>query len=468
MLRDKREKKENFWLQKNEEDFYTRSKLEDSITVDVAILGAGLTGLWIAYYLIEKDPSLKVVILEKECVGFGASGRNGGWCSPKFSVTPEMLIRRYGHSVAKGLQMSMFESLDEIERIIEKENIAADWAKEGSLQIALGDHNVSVLENALNTYTALGLDDYFELLTKSEVRDKVKVNGASGGLFTKKSAVLHPGNLVRQLAEVLERKGVVIYEQTEVKDFKEGKYNKNSKFITRSGSVVHCRKAAILAGESYLSQMKKLKRKVLPAYSLITLTDPLTEEQWAEIGWNSRMSISSTALSVHYLQKTADGRLLFGGRGAPYHFGSKIKESFNFHKSTHEMLKQTATDWFTPLSKDDFTYSWGGTVGMSRDWMPNFTYNKKTKMGEAWGYVGQGVSTANLAGRILSDLILERDSYEVHLPMVQHSSRKWEPEPFRWIGARYIQAGLERVDRKSERKQQAPTGRSIAERLSRH
>lgn len=461
-------KKQNFWLETSDDDLEPRAKLSESVTVDVAILGAGFSGLWIAYYLIQKDPSLNIAVLEKEITGFGASGRNGGWCSPKFSVSPAMLIKRYGKQTAKDLQQSMFASVDEIERIIEAEKMEIDWKKGGMLQVALGNYNVSILEKTLHTYKQLGLDNEFSLFNQTQVKERVNITGASGGLYTKESAVLHPGKLVRKLAKALEQKGVKIYEQTEVIDFEEGSERRDAQLITKNGAVVHARKAAVLSGEAYLSQLKKISRKVIPTYSLITLTEPLSEKQWEQIGWKNRETVSSTALSVHYLQKTVDGRILFGGRGAPYHFASKIKYSFDYHEPTHHVLKETAKAWFPKISNSTFTHSWGGPVGMSRDWMPNFTFNKKTKLGGAWGYVGQGVSTTNLAGRILSDLILEIDSAETNLPMVQHHSRKWEPEPFRWLGARFVQTGMGRVDKRSDKKRKAPTGKSLSERISRH
>lgn len=458
----------NFWLETSGDDLTPRSALNQSTTVDIAILGGGFTGLWTAYYLIEKNPSLNIAIFEKEIVGFGASGRNGGWCSPKFSVTPEELIKRYGGSAARELQKNMFESVNEIEKIIIKEKLNVDWEKNGILQIALGNYNNSILEKSYQTYAELGLENYLELLGVSETRSRININNASGSLLTQNSAVMHPGKLVRQLAKIVEKKGVTIYEQTEISEFYEGSSYKNSQFITTSGNIIQAKQAAILSGEAYLSQLKKLKRKVIPTYSLITLTEPLSDEIWDEIGWKNRETVSSTALSVHYLQKTADNRILFGGRGAPYHFASKIRNSFDYHKPTHEMLKKTVMNWFPMIRKNYFSHSWGGPVGMTRDWMPNFIFDKHKKLGGAWGYVGQGVSTTNLAGRILSDLILEKETDITRLPMVQHNSRKWEPEPFRWIGARYVQAGMERVDYKSDSKRRPPTGKSIPERLSRH
>src|SRR5690625_2660025 len=212
----------SYWLETSGEPLTPRPTLSESTTVDIAILGAGFTGLWTAYYLIEKNPSLKIGILEKEVVGFGASGRNGGWCSPKFSVTPEMLTKKHGKTVAKDMMQAMFDSVNEIENIINKESLDVDWQKSGMLQIARGDYNRPILEKTFNLYKNYGFEQYVTLLDKEQTRSKVQIEGVSGGLLTKNASVIHPGKLVRQLANVLERKGVRIYEQTEVTDFKKG------------------------------------------------------------------------------------------------------------------------------------------------------------------------------------------------------------------------------------------------------
>ena len=201
---------------------------------------------------------------------------------------------------------------------------------------------------------------------------------------------------------------------------------------------------------------------------LNTLTEPLSKEQWSSIGWENRETVKSTRYSINYLQKTIDGRILFGGRGQPNRYASKIKDSFDKHKPTHEALQKMLIQWFPALKDANFTHSWGGPVGITRDWAPNIFYDRETGIASARGYVGQGVSTTNLAGRILSDLIVGKESKLTKMPMVQHKSRKWEIEPFRWIGARYVQLGLERVDRKSEKSGNPPKGKTLAERISRH
>ncbi|MBD8006163.1 NAD(P)/FAD-dependent oxidoreductase [Bacillus norwichensis] len=457
----------SYWLKTANDDLRPRQALKESITTDIAILGAGFTGLWTAYYLLEKDPSLNIVILEKEYVGFGASGRNGGWCSPKFSVSPATCIKRYGTETARQIQMAMFDSVTEVKRVIEKEEIDADWKLGGSLQVALGAHNIPTLEKAMKTYQKLDLESHFKLLDQAQTDKRLKIHGTAGSLLTKISAVLNPGKLVRHLARTLEQKGVIIYENTEVVKIVEGNENKPPKLVAHKGAVT-AKHAIVLAGEAYMSQMRAHQRNLIPMYSLITLTEPLTKEQWNSIGWEGRETVGSTRLSVDYLQRTADGRILFGGRGQPYRYASKIGNSLDLHDKTHNELRERFIKWFPSLQDIRFTDDWGGPVGITRDWTPNFLYNKKSKVASAWGYAGQGVSTANLAGRVLSDLILDKKSIATELPMFQHTSRKWEPEPFRWMGVRFVQSGLSRIDKKAELNGKAPSGKTIVERLSRN
>lgn len=457
----------NYWLETCGDNLEPRTQLNESIYTDVAILGAGFTGLWTAYYLSLQYPSLNIVILEKEITGYGASGRNGGWCSPKFSVTPGTAIKRYGLETARNLQLAMLDSVYEVERVIRKEDIDADWALSGSLQIALGGYGTPTLEKSMETYRKLGLEDHFQLMDKDQTEDRIRIRGAEGSLFTKPSAVLNPGKLVRQLTKVLEKRGVKIYEQTEVTNIIQGNIKKDAKLVTRNGSVT-AKHAVVLAGEAYMTQMPQFRRHLVPMYSLITITEPLNEEQWAAIGWEGRETIGSTRLSIDYLQKTADGRILFGGRGQPYRFASKVSSSLDYHEKTHNLLKNRLIQWFPALKGIRFTHDWGGPVGITRDWTPNFLYNRQTKVASAWGFAGQGVSTTNLAGRVLSDLLLGKNSSLTTLPMVQHQSKKWEPEPFRWAGVRFVQSSLGRIDEKAERSGKAPSGKTLAERLSRN
>ena len=457
----------SYWLE-DCDDQVVRQALEESQTVDVAILGAGFTGLWTAYYLLAKNPSLNIAILDKKVVGFGASGRNGGWCSPKFSVTPPVAIERFGVKQTKELFHAMIKSVNEVERVIKKEKMEVDWKKSGSLKVSIGKHLLHSLEDEMKIYKKIGMEDSYQLLSKDETDKRVRINGLSGSILTKPSAVLHPGKLVKQLAKVLEQRGVKIYEHTEVKSFVEGDQQHAPQLITDMGSVT-AKSAVVIAGEAFLSQLPEFRRSLIPMYTSIVLTEPLSNDQWAQIGWENRETIGSNHLSVDYLQRTADGRILFGlGNSSPYRYASHMDDTSDTYEPSLKLQKRRALQWFPMIKESQFTHEWGGPIGVTRDWTPNITFDKQTRIAHAWGYAGQGVSTTNLAGRILSNLIYETETLETTLPMVHHTSPKWEPEPFRWLGAKYVKFTMNRLDRRSEYKGVPPTGKSIAERLIRH
>jgi glycine/D-amino acid oxidase-like deaminating enzyme len=453
----------SFWLETCGDDLSPRPSLARSIDVDVAILGGGYTGLWTAYYLLRGDPRLKVAVLEKEIVGFGASGRNGGWCSSKFPVTPAMLAHRFGVEYARVLMLAMAGAVDEVARICGEENIDADFHKGGILTLARGEHHVPLIRSSFAAYERLGLGRHYQLLTAEQACERVAVTNVHGGLFASENASVHPARLVRGLARAVEHRGGTIYERTPVTSFEGGT---NPRFLTPTGEV-RAKVGIVLAGESYLTQLPKLHRVVLPVYSLITLTEPLTEAQWSQIGWSNRESLASCNYTVDYLTRTGDGRILFGSRGAPYRFGSKITDDQDRHARTLDRIEKLLLEWFPMLQGIKFTHSWGGPVGMPRDWMPMANFDRSTKIATARGYTGQGVSTTNLTGRILAELISGQRTSLSQLPLAQRRSPVWEREPLRWVVVRYMQQAFMRIDDAAKRGRR-PVDAFIAEFLGRH
>lgn len=453
----------SYWLETCEDDLTPRRAMNGSIDVDIAILGAGYTGLWTAYYLLKADPSLKVAILEKEIAGFGASGRNGGGLGSDFPMGGRELTRRYGRNAAISIQEIMWDTVDEVGRVADAEGFDIEMRKGGTMKMALGPHELPVLERSIRTYQDLGFGDHYHLLSKEEADARVRVNGAVGAIYTPHKATIHPGKLVRGLARAVERLGATIYEQTAVTGYTGGAY---PALHTSRG---HARaKTIVLAGESYMSQFPKMRRHVLPVYSLITLSEPLSESDWAEVGWVNDEYLSAAGFMVNYMSKTTTGRLVFGGRGAPYHFGSKIRDEYDRHEETHQMLQEKACEWFPKMKEVRFTHAWGGPLGWSRDYMPTMSFDPVAGIATAGGYTGNGQSPSNIAGRLLTDLILRRESELTDLPMASHKLRKWEPEPFRFAGVRLVQRGFENLDRKGRETGTAPTGKSLVERLTRH
>jgi glycine/D-amino acid oxidase-like deaminating enzyme len=437
----------SFWLETCGEDLNPRPALARSVDLDVAILGGGYTGLWTAYYLLCSNPDLKVAVLEKEIVGFGASGRNGGWCSSKFPVTPSMLERRYRREKARALMLAMNGAVDEVSRFCQSEGVDAHFHKGGILTLARGQHHVPMLRASFEAYSRLGLANQYKLLSPEQAQERVQVTRVCGAMFAAENASVHPARLVRGLARAIERRGGTIYEKTEITGFSGGSA---PKLITAAGEV-RASRSLVLAGESYLTQLPQLHRVVLPIYSLIALTEPLSEQQWSAIGWQNRESVASCNYTVDYLTRTADGRILLGSRGAPYHFGSTISDDQELHAATHAHIERLVVEWFPVLQGIQFTHHWGGSVGMPRDWMPMVAFDPGTKIATARGYTGQGVSTTNLTGRILAEMISGKRTELSRLPVAERQSPLWEVEPLRWLAVRYMQDAFRRIDRRAKK-----------------
>jgi glycine/D-amino acid oxidase-like deaminating enzyme len=419
----------SYWLASFDGDLTPLPALSTDIDVDVAIVGAGFTGLWTAYYLAAADPVLRIAVIESEIAGFGASGRNGGWCSALFPQSIPSLVKEHGRGPAIGMHRAMCDTVDEVGRIAAAEGIDCDFAKGGTVVLARTELQLRRArdEVAESDEYSLGL----ALLGAEEARERVGASAVLGATYTPDCAAIHPAKLVRGLAAAVRNRGVTIYEQTRVVALNP------HELITTHGTV----KAAhvVRATEGYTSQIPGLRRAVAPVYSLMIATDPLPQSFWDSAGLGARETFADHRHLIIYGQRTADNRLAFGGRGAPYHFGSKIRPEFDRDARVFGELRRVLADLFPALGDVPVAQAWGGPLGVPRDWCASVGLDRATGIAWAGGYVGDGVSTTNLAGRTIADLILERDTNLVHLPWVNHRSPDWEPEPLRWLG---VNAGL--------------------------
>jgi glycine/D-amino acid oxidase-like deaminating enzyme len=413
----------------------SRQPLDRDLDVDVAIIGAGYTGLWTAFYLARVDPSMRIAVIDRAHAGFGASGRNGGWCSAIFPVGPRKLEQMHGHAGATALRLAMQQAVDEVGAVAAAEGMEIDYDKGGSITLA---RNPAQLQRARTDVAAarqfaIGEED-LRLLSREEAAAITGAAGVLGGIYTPHCAALHPGRLVRALADRVEQLGVAIYEHTRARSIAPGA------LVTDRGRI----RAQFLvrATEAYTAQLPGQHRALLPIYSLMIATAPLPDTAWEQIGLRGRETFSDHRHLRIYGQRTADGRLAFGGRGAPYHFGSAMRSAFDADAEIHAALRDVLIDLFPVVAEHEITHAWGGPVAIARDWHPSVGLDRRRGLAWAGGYVGDGVATANLAGRTLSDLILGRDSDLIALPWTNHRSRRWEPEPLRWLG---VNAGLRLV-----------------------
>ncbi|MGZ6931483.1 MAG: NAD(P)/FAD-dependent oxidoreductase [Acidimicrobiia bacterium] len=422
----------SLWLDTLEEPLGPRPALDRDLDVDVAIVGAGFTGLWTAYELLGHDPTLRVAVLEAEIAGFGASGRNGGWASALFAGSRAATAKAHGRDAVVAMQRAMFATVDEIGRVLVAEGIDAHFHKGGQLELATKPPHVARLQAHVESERRWGFGpEDVQWLDPAEAAARVGAAGVLGGVFTPHCARVQPARLVRGLARAAERRGATIYEHTRVTELGPG--------IVRTGGGRVRAERVVRATEGYTPRLRGLGRRIAPVYSLMIATEPLPAAVWDEIGWAARETLSDGRHLIIYAQRTADDRIAFGGRGAPYHFASAIRDEFDRDRGVFADLRAVLVELFPPVAGARVTHEWGGPLGIPRDWYSSVGFDQTTGIGWAGGYVGDGVSTTNLAGRTLAQLLLGIESELTALPWVGHVSRDWEPEPLRWLG---INAGL--------------------------
>ena len=451
-----------YWLDDCGDDLTRRPALAGDTTVDVAILGGGFSGLWTAWFLLRANPDLQVAVIEREFCGYGASGRNGGWCSPRYPMLVDELEKHFGADAARATIRAQHAIVDDIGQICAEEAIDAHYTAGGMLSVARTVRQLAALKATYASYRRLGLAGDTRLLSAEESNGLINVSGVLGGMKTDSGASVHPARLVRGLARAVERRGGRIYEGTAVTGVRPGQ----PALLETGGGVVTARRAVVLAGEAYLSGIAAWHRQLLPMSSMIVATAPLDAATWDAIGWQDHESLSSGAYTKDYLTRTRDGRILFGSRGAPYLFGSHMPESALADPALYGPIIENLRAWFPVLHDVPITHAWGGYLGVPRDGMPSVHFDAARGLGNAFGYTGRGVATTALAGRALAGLIAGVPAYVPDLPMLRAPGPRWEIEPLRWIGVRYIQNAFARIDEADFRDGSVPFDARLAKTLA--
>src|SRR5215472_6653708 len=438
----------SFWMDSLPGPLAPADPLPGDLDVDVAIAGAGFTGLCTAYYLAGARPGLRVAVCEANIAGFGASGRNGGWCSALFPASLAKLARTAGKDAAAAMYRAMQATVDEVGRVAAAEGIDCHWAKGGTVQLARSPAQLERAKAELEEAREFGFgEEELRLLDAAAAQAIAGASGVLGGVFTPHCAAIHPARLVRGLAAAVRaRAGASIYERTPVLDIAPGRV------VTPTGTVRA--RYVIRATEGYTPGLPGFRRTVAPVYSLMIATEPLPPAVWDQIGLANRPTFNDLRHLIIYGQRTADGRFAFGGRGAPYHLGSSVRPSYDQVPAVFAALRRTLAELFPAIGDVPVKHHWGGPLAIPRDWCASVGLDRSTGLGWAGGYVGDGVGTTNLAGRTLADLITGTDSEITRLPWVGHRSPRWEPEPLRWLG---VNAGLHVMSLAD--RQEARTGR---------
>lgn len=435
----------SLWLEGVVQDLAPREQLSGDHTCDVAIVGAGFGGLWTAYYLKQADPSLRVTVVEAEIAGFGAAGRNGGFVSAGIAGSGARYARRSGWDSVLRAEREVQHGIDEIGRVVSTEGIDCGYNKAGALTVATTQPQLQRLRARVESKHRFGLGtEDIRLLTAEEAADLIGgPEGLLAASFTPHCARVDPARLARGLADACERLGVRIYEQSPAE--------------LLGPKLVQCRDGRISADvvvratESYTIRERAERRRFLPLYSLVIATEPLPQEVWDELGWRDGLGFADLGHLYYYAQRTADGRIVVGGRGAPYRLTNPISPENEQNAHVYERLVQTLREAFPAAAEARVTHHWGGSLAVPRDWCMTTTFDRETGLGFVGAFGGHGVTAANISGRTMRDLVLGRSTGLTSLPWVGHHTRNWEPEPLRFIASKAIHRMLASADAYEER-----------------
>ncbi|MEU4116595.1 FAD-binding oxidoreductase [Kitasatospora sp. NPDC028055] len=411
--------------------------------VDVCIVGGGYTGLWTAYYLKKAEPSLRVALLERRFCGYGASGRNGGWLYNGFAGR-EAFAGKYGRGRAAAMQRVMDAAVREVVETAAAERIEADVRQGGVLEVARSRPQLERLRAFVETERGYG-EGRVEELSAKEAAERINVTEVRGGAWSPYGARIQPAKLARGLARVVRELGVEVSEGTPVTGILPGGGGRRPRAVTPYGTVTADH--VLRATEGFTAGLPGERRTWLPMNSAMVATEPLPAEFWAEAGWHGREVLGDFAHAYMYAQRTADDRIALGGRGVPYRFGSRTDSDGSTQVETVRQLRRILNDFFPAAAHARIDHAWAGVLGVPRDWCATVELDRASGLGWAGGYVGSGVTTTNLAGRTLRDLVLGRDTELTALPWVGHTVRRWEPEPLRWLGVQAMYAAYHAADR---------------------
>ncbi|MBA3317715.1 MAG: FAD-dependent oxidoreductase [Gemmatimonadales bacterium] len=429
-----------FWLARRQTG--SRPIYEGPGEADVAVIGAGLTGLWTALFLKELDPDAEVVILEQEIAAYGASGRNAGMLSETVDHGHGLAIQHFGEAEARKLARLGEANVDETIAYLSERGIACDYEPTGRLVAALSASQVHEAQRSVATARRLGADGY-RYLSREEMRAQVDSPIYFGGVEVRGGGILDPVKLVDGLMREAERVGVRIHERSRVES------------VRRDGAGVELRTArgrlrarrTVLATSAYTHQiLPRIARRFIPLYDYILVSEPLTPAQRDAIGWRERQGVIDGRTFFNYYRLTADDRILWGTSEAVYYPGNRVDPGCDHSPAHYAALRSSFRRHFPALTSLDFPYAWGGPICSTTRLTPFFGQALGGRIVYGLGYTGHGLGTTRIAGRILAHLALDRWSDLLDLRMVRRKPFPYPPEPFRAWAVAAVTRALRRVD----------------------
>jgi len=422
--------------------------LTQSARTDVAIIGAGFTGLWTAIQLLEADPALRVTVLEMERAGFGASGRNGGFCDASLTHGLANGIAHFPSEIRE-LEAEGRRNLAELVAFVAAEGIDCGLEQTGSLSVADQPHQIDELRASADLARDYGIETTF--LDRAGVWEEIHSPVFEAGLLSgpDQTVMLDPARLAQGLKHAAIRRGAVIHEHTRVVGVERAPGS--VRVLTEAGPTLVAQHV-VVATSAYSGWLGRLQRLFVPVYDYVLVSDPLTDAQLESIGWQRRMGISDSGNQFHYFRLTADNRILWGGYDAVYHPGSRVGPELDHRPATYALLEQHFFRAFPQLAGLRFPWRWGGAIDTTSRFMVTVGQTLGGRMTYALGYTGLGVGASRWAGGIVRDMLLDPKATRLQLEMVRSAPFPFPPEPARWLAVEMVRRELARADENEGRR----------------
>lgn len=410
---------------------------------DLVVVGGGFTGLWAAVQAKEDDPSRDVVLLERGRLGIAASGRNGGFVSPSLTHGLAQGVACWPDEVPT-LERLGAENMAGLAATLERYGVDAELHVPGEITMALTEHQRQTVRDGYELHREHGVP--VELLDAREAQARVDSPRYLGGFLDPTVGLVDPARLVWGLAEVAERLGVRVHEDTGVTAFD----REEGAVVVRTewGSVRTER--VVLGTGAFRGPLRRLAMYTLPVYDHVLMSEPLTPAQLASVGWEGREGLTDAGNQFHYYRRTLDDRVLFGGYDANYHFPGRIDPRLE-QSASHELLARHFLEIFPQLGGIRFTHRWAGVIDTTSRFTPVFGTALGGRLAYAVGYTGLGVASTRFGARVALDLVDGRDTEVTRLGMVRRKPLPFPPEPARWVGVRATRASLAAEDRTGRR-----------------
>ena len=443
-----------FWLDSPQAPA-AQPPLTGSVACDLAVVGGGFTGLWTALLAKERDPSRNVVVVEAGRVGWQASGRNGGFCMPSLTHGLSNNLLRWPNDLER-LTRAGIQNFTEMRADIERHGIDCDWLDSGVLVVATEPWQVEGLKEEVALAARAGADR--EYVDRDAVRAEIDSPIALAGDWDHGGAICDPARLAWGLARVCREKGVRIYEGTPATALRRagGRFGGGAGggaggdgmgagvVLDTPAGEVRARQV-MLASNAFPALLKRLRPYTVPVYDYALMTEPLSAEQLAAIGWKNRQGLGDGGAFFHYFRLSQDDRILWGGWDAIYHWGNGIRPEYEQRRETFELLSRHFFTMFPQLQGLRFAHGWGGVIDTCSRFSPFFGTALGGRVAYALGFTGLGVVATRFGANVCLDLLAGEKTERTALPIVGSKPVPWPPEPLRYGAIAMTQRSMHRA-----------------------